>query len=78
MVTAEIEQRWPITADERRQVVEFVIDIATNSTDPRERLAAVRVVLAMEAQNISDERSQDRHLRLAVERLALERGVLLP
>ena len=53
-------RRWPITAEQRTELVKQVHLIATGSTgDPREQLAAVRCLIAMESQNQTDQHKDD-------------------
>lgn len=55
MVQFASNQRWPITAEDRQNVVDAVLSIATTPGDERVQLAAARVVIAMMAQNQKDD-----------------------
>ncbi len=76
MMTTETEP-WPLDAEQRQLVVSTVMHVMTTSTDPREQLAAARVILSMDQQNMQWSHKRDTQLRQAIYRLAAERGIKL-
>ena len=65
LVRTAVANRWPVPDDLRAYCVETLQDFARKKTvGPHIRLGAIRTLVAMEAQNATDERGGDSHLHL--------------
>jgi hypothetical protein len=55
MMSSALIQRWPMSEEKRRNVIEALLNVIQNSQNPREITAAARALIAAEGQNQSDE-----------------------
>ena len=53
MALRAVRQKWPIPEDKREWLVSVLLDGAANATDWRDRIASVRGLISMEAQNMA-------------------------
>lgn len=67
MLERAIRQRWPITDEQRKAIMERQIDIATDGVAKRrERIAAAKTVIAADKLNMQEEKPEEptKHLHL--------------
>ena len=56
LMARALTQRWPISSDHRREIVEILLEVAKDvSNSPRERTSAAKALMSAESQNQSDE-----------------------
>ena len=76
LVMTAINNRWPLTAEKRQQITESTFDILISSPKNRDKLAAAKILLAMEAQNQKDEQNTGlNELRSRLIELAASAGI---
>jgi hypothetical protein len=56
LVRPLVRNPWPLTAEQRRALVDCVFGIIASSKDDRDRLAAVRLLLELDWLNLEQER----------------------
>lgn len=77
MVRMAIRKRWPVKGSLRAKVIE-VAKAMLDDDDPRNRTAAIKTIVMMEAQNQADEHKREpdkvEHMGDVVVKLEFDRG----
>lgn len=64
IVGMAVKRRWPVPDEVKERLPGILRSIAETSDSERERIAAARVIVAMEAQNQADDHVADKNARL--------------